>query len=262
MNQKTAKLVAEFVDVSKAFERAFLCLGKLRWEIENEMDGESAFSVLIEAGASKGAVSNSKYGAAAWAAVQRGELTVEAKKLGYLAEGCGGELLRAVALQAATGAKTLPSREALAERRAIRTGDKNNLGAIAFKLARELGELPSDMPRESLVAIHRILLPVKTAIIRIEGMLREPEGKEAGNDRRGIEQCCGGTVCQSPPCPQAWEPLGGSGPGSAAGNRAGSALTRKSDFVKSPPRGFDSLPRIRGRPCEGHERDNSGDHKS
>ncbi|MBV5276783.1 hypothetical protein JZU56_02865 [bacterium] len=240
MNQKTAKLVAEFVDVSKAFERAFLCLGKLRWEIENALDGQSAFSVLIEAGASKGAVSNSKYGAAAWAAVQRGELTaaqfeklafddcrlfaevpgqvhsaaaiislrkeheipadvavclakapvaahelkkltVEAKKLGYLAEGCGGELLRAVALQAATGAKTLPSREALAERRAIRTGDKNNLGAIAFKLARELGELPSDMPRESLVA----MLPVKTAIIRIEGMLREPEGKEAGNDRRG-----------------------------------------------------------------------------
>lgn len=245
MNPKTEKLVAEFFEVSRAFERAFLQLGKIRWKIESAMGGQSAFSLLVEGGASKSAVSNSKYGAAAWAAVQRGEiteaqfeqlafddcrlfagvpgqihpaheilslrkaheipddvavclskapvaahelqkLTVEAKRMGYLTDGCGGELLRAVEMQAATGAKTLPSREALADRRASWTGDKGNLGAIAFQLARALAEMSfADMPRESLVAVHKLLLPVKSAIIRIEGMLREPEGKEAGNDRRG-----------------------------------------------------------------------------
>lgn len=245
MNPKTEKLVAEFVGLSREFEQAFLHLGKLRWEIESAMGGESAFSMLVERGAIKSAVSNAKYGAAAYAAVRRGEiteaefrqlafddcrlfagvngqvhsaptilslrkahgipadvavclakapvaahelqkLTVEAKRMGYLTDGCGGELLRAVEMQAATGATTLPSRDALAERRASRTGDKGNLGALAFQLAKALGELPvADMPRESLVATHKLLLPVKSAIIRIEGLLREPEGKEAGNDRGG-----------------------------------------------------------------------------
>ena len=89
-------------------------------------------------------------------------------------------------MQVATGLKSLPSKDALSERRASRTGDRGNIGAKAFQLARALGELPlPEMPRESVLAVHRLLLPIKNEIIRIEGILREPAGKEAGNDRRG-----------------------------------------------------------------------------
>jgi len=69
-----AELVSKFIQTSSEFERSFLRLGKIRWELE-QIIGGSAFSMLMTAGASKSAVSNAKYGAAAWARVQAGELT-------------------------------------------------------------------------------------------------------------------------------------------------------------------------------------------
>lgn len=255
MTLEAKKLISAFLAKAKEAEEAlaahcarqiqdFLILGRIRWDLEQALNG-SAFKVLVEAGASKGTVSNAKYGAAAWGAVQSGEITesefakltfddcrmfagipgqlhpaskvlnlrrtydisaeaavflakapvktkdleavvVEAKKFGYLGEGRdGSDLIRAIEMKTVTGAKVLPKREELADARACDSGISCNITAASFRLARDLSDIALDeMEREALASLHRALLPVKAAIMRIEARLREIEGK-GGNDRRG-----------------------------------------------------------------------------